>query len=93
MILDTDSDSDVTTAITLTTESVITLYVLPGTGTHKKHRVALQVSPDGTKWRRFGQPVRGVDVETYVVAAAKARAKVIRPEGSTSTSDVFLIAK
>ncbi len=91
--LNTNTDNATTSAITLTTQSVITLYVLPISGTHKKHRVILQVSPDGTKFRRAGPPVRGLGVETYVVAAQKARAKVIRPEGSISTCDVFVIAR
>lgn len=92
-VLDTNVDNTTGAEISLTTESVVSVYVLPATGTHKNHRIILQVSPDGTKWRRFGQPIRGIGVETYIVAAAKVRPKVIRPEGTTSTVDVQLVAR
>ena len=93
--LNTNTDNATAGEILLTTESVITLYVLPDTGSHDKHRVILQISPtaSGANWRRFSPPVRGIGVETYIAGALRARAKVVKPEGSTSTCDVFLVAR
>ena len=67
--------------ISLTTESVVTLYVLAKTGDHDRHRVILQGSPtaSGGNWRRAGSAVRGVGAETYIIAAARVRAKVVFP--------------
>ena len=93
--LDTNSLNDTVGEIALTTESVVTLYVLGATGSHAKHRVILQGSPTGSgaNWRRAGSAVRGVGAETYIIAAERVRAKVVRAEGSTSTCDVFLVAR
>ena len=94
-ILDTNVAGATAGEIVLTTESMVTLYVLPDTGDHDKHRVVLQISPtvSGANWRRFGQPVRGIGVGTYIAGALRARARVGKPEGSTSTVDVHLIAR
>jgi len=94
-VLDTNVLNATAGEISLTTESVVTLYVLAKTGDHDRHRVILQASPtaSGGNWRRAGSTVRGAAIKTYTIAAERVRAKVVRPEGSTSTCDVFVIAR
>ena len=79
--------------IGISAEPTITLYVFGATGTHDTHYVAMEVSPDGSNWMRLPYPVRGLGEMTYTIAAQKARAAVDIPEGSTSTINVFLMAK
>ena len=79
--------------ISLSPESVITLYVFASTGTHDEHHIAMEVSPDSNNWVRLPYMIRGVGTITYTMAAQKARAVVDIPEGSTSTVNVFLVAK
>ncbi len=90
--LNTNSALAVAGATTITTETVVSLYVFEKTGTHKKHEVILQVSPDGTNWIDVPRVVRGKGVLTVTVSATKIRACVLKSEGATSTIDFHLVA-
>ena len=90
--LDTNTALAVAGATTVTTETVVSLYVFGKTGAHKKHEVILQVSPDGTNWLDIPRVIRGIGVLTVTVSATKIRACVLKREGATSTIDFHIIA-
>ena len=90
--LNTNTALAVAGASTITTETVVSLYVFEKTGTHKKHEVILQVSPDGTNWLDVSRPIRGKGFATYNISATKIRACVLKVEGATSTIDFHLVA-
>ena len=79
--------------LALTSETVVSLYVFGKTGTHAKHEVVLQVSPDGTNWTDHHEAIRGKGVVTTTVSAAEVRACVLNSEGEVSTIDYHLMAK
>ena len=91
--LNTNSALAVAGASTITNETVVGLYVFEKTGTHKKHEVVLQISPDGTNWLDHPSgPIRGKGFKTYSVSATKIRACTLVTEGATSTIDFHLVA-
>lgn len=90
--LNTNTALAVSSATTITTETVVSLYVFEKTGTSKKHEVILQVSPDGTNWLDLPRGVRGKGFATYTISATKIRACVLKTEGATSTIDFHLVA-
>ena len=80
--------------LTITTESLITLFVAAKTGSHNNHRVMLQVSPDaGTTWLNSPHSILGAGCYVVSLACTKVRAKVVEIEGATSTVDVWILAK
>ena len=78
--------------LALTGETVISLYVFEKTGTHAKHEVILQVSPNGTDWVDHHESIRGRGILTATVAATHIRACVLDSEGALSTIDFHLVA-
>ena len=91
--LNTNTALAVSSAATITTETVVGLYVFEKTGTSKKHEVILQVSPDGTNWLDHPSgSIRGKGFKTYQVSATKIRACTLVTEGATSTIDYHLVA-
>lgn len=91
--LDTNSRLATSSALALTTETVVTLYIFEKTGTNKKHEVTLQITPDGTNWLDHQASVIGEGFVSTIVAAAKVRACVLVDEGATSTIDFHIVAK
>ena len=93
-VLDTEVVDATGAELTLTTETIVTLYVKGKTGTHNVHCVMLEVSPDGgTTWLPTRCIVSLEGEASMTLVATKVRAKVIRTEGATSTVDVWLLAK
>ena len=93
-VLDTGVINTTGAELTLTTETIVTLYVKGKTGAHKMHCVMLEVSPDGgTTWLPTRCIVSLEGDASMTLVATKVRAKVIRPEGTTSTVDVWLLAR
>ena len=92
--LDTNSLGANGAEITLTAETLITLYVEEKTGSHNAHRVTIEYSPDGTLWVPTQHSLNGHgNFMTEQVVAARARACVCTVEGAASTVDVHLIAR
>lgn len=92
-VLDTNVLNASGATVTVTTESLVTLYVDNKTGTSTIHRVMLEVSPDsGTTWVGTEVKVQGEGCTSMTVACTQVRAKVVREEGSTSTVDVWVLA-
>ncbi len=91
--LNTNSIDDTAAELAITTETLITLYVLVKTGTSLNHCIIFEISPDdGTTWLPIPPPLTGVGILTQKVAATKVRCKVIKTEGATSTVDVHIVA-
>lgn len=91
-VLDTNSLGALSTALALTTETLVTIYVWNATGTSKRHKVQLQVSPDGTNWLDTPDFLVGIGCNTLRVNATKVRLKVTGPEVAVSTCNVMIIA-
>jgi len=81
--------------LALTTETTVTLYVVPGAGDHENHRVTLEFSPDsGTTWIASRETVNGQpNTMTVDVVATDVRACVCEAEGTASTSTVHILAR
>ena len=79
--------------ITITTETLISLYVFNATGAHSNRHIGLEVSPDGTNWILASGTIKGERTLTYNCIAQKARVIVTEAEGATSTVNVHLLAK
>jgi hypothetical protein len=81
--------------LTLTTETIITLYVVPLTGDHRNHRVTLEFTPDnGTTWIAVGDSVNGTaNSITCEIVANKVRACVCEVEGTASTIQAHILAR
>jgi len=93
--LNTNSLGDTTASLALTTETVVTLYVEPLTGSHSNHRVTLEFSPDGgTTWIAVSDSVNGTaNSITVEIVATDVRACVCEAEGATSTITVHILAR
>ena len=91
--LDTNNASAKSSALTLTNETLITLYVFDKTGSHANHRVGLEVSPDGTNWHLFPGTVKAGGVISHQIVAQQVRACVSEAEGSESLSTIHLMAR
>lgn len=79
--------------ITLTGESLVSLYVFSKTGAQGNYRIQLEISPDGgTSWVGCGEVLRGPGIVTCQVAATKAQAKVLNVQGEESEIVVHLVA-
>ena len=93
--LDTNSLGANAAKISLTTETKVTLYVIPGSGDHANHRVTLEFSPDGgTTWIACRETVNGQpNTMTVEVVATDVRACVYEAEGTASTATVHLLAR
>ncbi len=92
-LLDAAVKDGVSTALLLTTEKVVTLYVFSKTGKHTNRRVGLQVSPDGIAWANVSGSIKGEGCLSFTGSAVSARAVVTEPEPGSSTVDVHLLAR
>ena len=92
--IDTNTLGATGAELELTTETLITLYVIEKTGTHELHRVAIEYSPDGVNWFASQHSLNGHGhFMTEQVIATNVRACVCRAEGSVSTAEVVLLAR
>lgn len=92
-VLDTNVLNANGAEVTITTQTLVTLYVNGKTGTHANHKVMLEVSPDsGTTWVGTRATVEGEGCVSLTAVCTKVRAKVTRVEGATSTVDVWVLA-
>lgn len=92
--LNTNIKGDTAATLTLTTETVVTLYVLADTGGSGNYRVGLELSPDnGATWLDSEVIISGPDIETITCAATKARAVTLEAQGSSSTVTIHLLAR
>jgi len=67
--LNTNIKGDTAATLTLTTETVVTLYVLADTGDSGNYRVGLELSPDnGANWLDSEVIISGPDIETITCA-------------------------
>lgn len=89
---DSNTEGNTGTELTLTSESVVTMYVKNKTGSHHNSQMTIQYSPDGALWLDDPHSTNGIGVMTVTVAASKVRAKLIKVEGSPATADVFMVA-
>lgn len=91
--MDANTLGATTSAMTLTGETVITLYVVDSTGSHKDHEIEMQLSPDasGDIWMSCGVIV-GIGVLSRTISASRVRARVAYAEGSQSSALVYISA-
>lgn len=92
--LNANSKGDVGAPLTLTDQTIVTLYAFPAVQDKGKYRIALEGSPDkGTSWAELGDPLSKQGTMTVAaVATTNVRAKVIEVEGGTSTVTVHVLA-
>jgi photosystem II stability/assembly factor-like uncharacterized protein len=81
--------------ISLTTETLVTLSVVPKSGTHHNHRVTIEHSPDGgITWIPESESINGTaNSITFQVVATDVRACVCEAEGAASEVTVHLLAR
>lgn len=91
--LNTSTTGGNSSALAITTETIITLDVVLDSGTHNNSRVMLQHSPDGTVWIDDTQSTNGSGSVTLIIATAFVRAFVLSGEGSVATAKYFITAK
>lgn len=93
--LDTNTGDAVEAAITLTTESILTMYAYNASGAHGGCRLVIEVSPaaSGDVWSEVGRSLPGAGMVTVQVAALRARVKVEEAQGDASTMTVHLLAR
>ena len=92
--INSNSASEVGSALSLTDETIVTLYILPTSGDHNNHQMGIQISPDnGVNWIDYGHLVVGESALTEIFSATQVRAKVYVPEGADSTLTAILVAK
>lgn len=93
--LDTNVLGASAAALSLTTETTVTLYVEPLSGSHHNHRVTLEFSPDsGTTWIAVSDSVNGTaNSITVDIIATDVRACVCEAEGAASTITVHILAR
>ena len=82
------------TSLAITTESLITMYVVNKTGTHANSHVGLECTPNGTDWSEELGLIRAKGGHmTYQVNATKIRPFIEEAEGAASTVDIHIIAR
>lgn len=92
--LDTNSLGATAATLTLTTEKLISIYVIAKTGTKGNYRVGLEISPDsGSTWVESEVIIAGPSVETISCVATQARAVTLDAQGATSTVTIHLLAR
>ena len=94
-LIDANNGSATSAALTLTDETVVTLYVFHESGNSDNYRVVLQSSPLGVggKWRQVGSVISGVGASTTVVSAVRVRAKILKAEGAAASAEIQIVAK
>lgn len=93
-VLDTNVKDAATDPIAVTTETLISLFVVEKTGGRGKFRVQLQASPDsGTTWVSVGDTLSHTGHACIMCVATHVRAKVVSSQGSASTVDVFVLTR
>lgn len=91
--LDTETKGNETSELTLTTETVVSLFTSLATGTHNNSRVTLEFSADGNVWRPGEQSTNGNGFITFIAAANKVKAVVLKGEGSAATANISIVAR
>ena len=80
--------------ITMTIETLISLYLIGDTGDQINRRATLEYTADGTNWFADPHSLNGNgNILTNQVVATKARACICAVEGAASTVKVILIAR
>ena len=93
-VLDTNDKDTVIATVTLTTESIITLYAFERTGTHGDWRLIIEISPDlGVTWVEAGPTLHKAGCLTIEAATTRARVKVLVAQGATYTINAHLLAR
>ncbi len=92
--LDSNSGGAVSSILTVTTETLFTLYIFSLTGTHKNTEITLEFSPDnGTSWIEDSHSMLGIGCESFSAACTRVRVKVKKAEGDTSTATYHLLSR
>jgi len=92
--LDTNVKDAKSNVLTMTTETLVSLYVIKATGTCKENRIIFEASPDsGTTFVEVGSTLAGTGYMTEQIVATDIQISVAEPEGSTSTVTYFIIAR
>lgn len=60
--LDANKENASGAEISLTDETIITLYVVHKAGAHSLHRVTIEYTPDGVNWFRSPRSINGHDL-------------------------------
>ncbi len=94
-ILNTNDKDATAGEISLTTETMITLYVFAKDGGSGKYRIVKEVSPDdsGPVWVEVGPTLSRPGISTCPCVAKRARARVLETQGDVSTVTVTLLAR
>ena len=91
--LDTNIKGATAAEISLTSETLVSLYLFSKSGAKGAYRVGMEFSPDGVVWVDSPDVLVGPGVITIAVVAVKARAKVFESQGAASTVTVLLLAR
>ena len=92
--IDANNASAKSGELTLTDETLFTLYVLHSTGSNNNHRLAIELSPvsTGDVWVADSESLLGAGHMTLTAVAARARIGVIETEGGDSVTTATLLA-
>ena len=90
--VDTNDGAAKTSALTLSGESIFTLYVTPVSGNHDNHETTLEFSPDGTHWLASEYGIIGLGQMTVSCCAHSVRGCVRLSEGAASSSKLHIFA-
>ncbi len=91
--LDSNNQNAMGEILHLTDETLLTLYVIGGEGSHKNHHTGVQISPDGSAWVALEKTIKGAGCITFECVARQARVFVEEPERTESSIIYFLIAR
>lgn len=92
--LDTNLLGDRSAELTLSGETLITMYLVDKSGSHHNHRVIFEVSPDdGATWIPCPPAILGLGVLASQIAATKVRACVSEAEGGASEAYIWILAR
>lgn len=91
--IDTSVKGNASSAVDLTTETIITLDIVNTSGTHNNSRCELQHSPDGVNWFSSGDSTNGTGTITELLSTSRVRVCVLEGEGSDASTTYFITAK
>ena len=91
--LDLNDQGAFTTSLSLSGESLITMYVVDKSGTHNIHEIGIQMRPTNSgDWFQHTGTITGIGCKTYNFLAKEVRAIVQVAEGQSSEADIYIIA-
>ncbi len=92
--IDASKEGYATDPVSIGDHSQVSLFVSSVSGSHAKHVVMLQISPDGKRWFDTEHSITGTGyISVSTILASEVRAIIAIGESTTSKADIDIISR